>query len=55
MVYNSACFTLQKRLFCKAKQALLRCKTGTIALQNRHYCVAKQALLQNHNVGITLS
>jgi hypothetical protein len=32
--------TLQKSLYCIAKQALLPCKTGSFALQNNGYCNA---------------
>ena len=35
---NNDISTLQKSLYCIAKQALLPCKTGSFALQNNGYC-----------------
>jgi len=37
---NSACFTMQKSLFCCAKQALLVCQTMGITKYWQSYCYA---------------
>ena len=38
-------FTIQKSLFCRAKQALLDCESDAFAMQNNRFYRAKQALL----------